>query len=233
MGKYDFLGEDYEDDNYEDSYDDGYSENNNEEQQEEQVQEEPVGKLSRGKTVIVVIGLLIVLLIAVITIHSCSVQKKVTTSEPIQTAGYTEQNVAQNYSEVPVETQEIYNYSAEVTPTSDGINTFVNSDVNVQQEVYTEPEVITNGLTLTEVSNPSLSDIFTAQGVVFDKKQYLFNDSYIYNIVLMINISEDQIVQTNYFCPKKTFDALYVPAPLQVEYQYDEYGRVSVNSISN
>ena len=61
---------------------------------------------------------------------------------------------------------------------------------------------------------------------------YQIGNSYTYGVNLVIITGNDMYLECYYFCPRKTYNALAIGDSLQITYQQDSMGNVSVVSIS-
>lgn len=181
---------------------------------------EPV-KLGRlATTGILVVGIIIVMILLV-TIKSCSIEKKENVnsdntqySENIENSSNSSYDVSSTLSEL--------NYSEEKSGT-----------VTSEQVDPTENTVSTEELQggLTEKVSITLSDVIESRGMVIGKHCYLYDDSYIYGLTISVLIDGDAET-LQYFCPRKTYDALESMDSVNVMYQFDSNGNYSIYSIS-
>lgn len=85
---------------------------------------------------------------------------------------------------------------------------------------------------IEKVDEPILKGSNEIEALVSGKNSYMLDGvSYVYSIsIIFPKDGEYDIV--NYFCPKKTYDAVSSGESIKLDYQMDEEGRVSINSIS-
>lgn len=183
-------------------------------------------KLSRWATVSILIACVIGVLILVLTIHSCNIEKKVessqnTTETKIVSEVSTE--TAQNVVEMPSEQTEKPTAVQEVTTTPTELTTDAKAETSVKVDVSSSG--------LNEVALPELSEKLNTNGIVVSKKSYKYEGSYIYGVTVSMLVGE-QTKSVQYFCPKNTYDALSSTDTITVEYQLDSGGNISISSIS-
>lgn len=183
-------------------------------------------KLSRWATVGILIACVIGVLILVLTIHSCNIEKKVessqnTTETKIVSEVSTE--TAQNVVEMPPEQTEKPTVVQEVTTTPTELTTDAKAETSVKVDVSSSG--------LNEVALPELSEKLNTNGIVVSKKSYKYEGSYIYGVTVSMLVGE-QTKSVQYFCPKNTYDALSSTDTITVEYQLDSGGNISISSIS-
>ena len=183
-------------------------------------------KLSIGATVAIVIGLTVMLFILVFTVKGCSVKKNVSYEQPSESAVVeTSESLTTG---VPETTESVENTTefegSDFAPVEDPTyenNTGSNEE---QSGVGSNPEFV-------EVADPVMSDLRTAYGMVIGKHIYKKDSSYIYGVSISVIVNE-QSVSAQYFCPRKTYDELSSGDSLNVTYQVDSNGSVSIYSIS-
>ena len=90
-----------------------------------------------------------------------------------------------------------------------------------------------SGEGITEVAEPVLGEVYETTGMVSSKKIYnVNNNSYAYVVSLVLLTGENETTSVEYFCPRKTFDALNTADSVVVQYQVDSNGIVSIASVS-
>lgn len=165
--------------------------------------------MSIKKAGLVIFTLLIILIIVLLTMKGCSIEKK------------SEQNVSQN------------NVSEEAMGSSNQNSNQekVNLEVGESSEVETPKEGSANNF--VEISGGTLlGGIKQVDALVSSKKTYLVDDkSYAYSLALVIP-SNDEYKIVNYYCPKKTYDAIMSGEVVKVDYYVDNNGVIAVDSIS-
>ncbi len=206
---------------------------------EEKENVKPV-KLGRMATAGIVVALLVVVLIAIITIRGCTIEKE-------QNSNQTQGTTISVSAEQPEGTKKPNEVATE---NSDFNSKNVESDTSRTENLTSAPASNPNGNTaeksenvegsgnskttdggLSEVVEPALNNPSTTRGIVVGKHSYLYKGSYVYGVSLSILIG-DEARTVQYFCPKKTYDALKSTDALTVSYQEDSVGTVSVISIS-
>ena len=186
-------------------------------------------KLGRGATVALVIGLVVVMFILVITVRGCSIQKTVNSGSGGQTSQTTVKEPSTTTSKVPSETtkpsQKDPENQGSVSPPVENPTTPNDSNISGEQSGNN------NNLGFSEVADPVLSNQRSGFGMVVGKHIYKKSGSYVYGVSISIIINE-QSVMAEYFCPRRTYDELSSGDSLDVTYQVDSNGAVSIYSIS-
>lgn len=211
--------------------------------------------MSMKKAGITIFSLLIMLIIILLTVRGCSISKKSeqkevensqaevvlqeknssTEKENIEEdeedkVSEDSKNTSSNTSKNGIEEDEnadvgssAENLEASVSQNTDGVSSNSNNSSAVSG--------VTDN-TFIEIGEPVLGESITVNALVSSKKSYLVDGkSYAYSIgVLLPNENGYEIV--NYYCPKKTYDAVSSGESIKVDYQVDEKGKVSINSIS-
>lgn len=194
-------------------------------------------KLSKLATAGIVVGVAVVAFILVMTLRSCSIEKKVNSTQSTEPAIVATQ-VSPEQAEKPVDAipkkpDSIQN-NQEVAPTSvEVVNPTVSQQVSPTEAVTgkDQPQGAAGDSGLVEVVPPILGDAQQSKGIVVAKHSYLYQSSYVYGVSISVLVNENaQTVQ--YFCPKKTFDALNSTDAVNVVYQRDSAGLISIISIS-
>lgn len=209
-------------------------------------------KLSRGKTGLLIVAVLIMLALILITIKGCNLEKT-SNKRPNQGSANTAVTTAQISAE---NSGDIGNDNSENAPVFPSVDSTSAENPTTGNVVTDQPEVSqgnsqggnsggnnnsqpsenpgSNADTkdvLVEVPAPALSEEISTTGIVVGKHSYSFNGSYIYGVHISI-IYGDATKSVYYFCPKKTFDALNSTDTLTVRYALDSAGNVSISSIS-
>ena len=202
-----------------------------EDEQNEQVEQQEVKpvKLGIGATVAVVIGLCIMAFILVFTIKGCSVQKNVTSDPP----GQTTESVLTEPSESATNSLSEITNSGENNPDFGGSTSAPgeNSTSGNNTSSNEGQSTTNNSDGFTEVADPVMSEVRSAYGMVIGKHIYKKDNSYIYGVSISVIINE-QSVSAQYFCPRKTYEELKSGDSLDVTYQVDSNGSLSIYSIS-
>jgi len=87
-------------------------------------------------------------------------------------------------------------------------------------------------LGIEKVDEPVLKGINETEALVSGKSSYMLDGkSYVYSIKIILPQGEGFDI-IDYFCPKKTYDAVSSGESIKLDYQVDEEGRISINSIS-
>lgn len=194
-------------------------------------------KLGRGATCAVIVGLCLVVLILIVTVRGCSVEKTVNsaqTEEPVKTEATEPIQAASNMpsSEVNFSENDPENGSSVSSPVEN--STTANTMVSTEEHFTTpttEESSNSSDSWINEVADPVLSEQRSAMGMVIGKHTYVANDSYVYGVTISLIVNEDSVM-VNYFCPRKTYESLKSGDSLSVVYQVDSNGRISVSSIS-
>ena len=223
-------------------------ENNSVESQEDQEQEEAPVKLSKIKAGFVFVAFLIVVMIVIMTIRGCSVSREVNSSQEVQTQE-TQQTQEENTitSTGEEDSKKCDNVAVEEGSECSGVDNTneanisdSSTDSEVQSNKVEQPEITENtsyantGMDLQEVSEPQLSEAITPTAVVSSKSIFLSKEgSYVYQVdFLVITDEEGNYITLSYYCPKTTYDALAQGDSVNVEYQTDSTGNISVSSVS-
>lgn len=223
--------------------------NNNQEFKEDK----PI-HLNKKKSGLIVAILFMVIIIAILFFRGCSVSKEVNSPQGDQTREVVEEESNQNESitiETESESDENSAKSSESnTSSSQESNTNIQNNSSSQNQVsesqsqqgsVSESQNITNnetsgsseGLSITEVNEPVLSDVIESSGMVSSKNIYLSNGgSYVYSINLLVLQGDDSYATVEYFCPKTSYDAVTTGDTLIVSYQSDSNGNISISSVA-
>jgi len=201
---------------------------------------EPVA-WSKKKTGAVFIALLVLILVILLFVRSCSISKRINKSSTTESAKVTTEALiledVSNGNEVSVENSD--NSVVDLTTESvsaDEIATEVSTEVVTTESGSTEQvstEVAKEDNSLVEVQEPVLGEPITSSGVVSGKSIYYVKDSYLYEVRLILVMGNDQNIFCSYYCPRKTWDALATGDSLKVTYQMDSLGGISITTISN
>ena len=194
-------------------------------------QGEPV-KLGRlATTAILVVGVIIIAIL-LLTMRSCSIQKKAESQELVNSAQSSIQSevvnipdTEENNIEFSSKTESVISAPQEkFEPEKIVVGTDSESSSSEDETTSEEPNML-------ERAEPVLSDQQETAGMVVDKHVHLYDNSYVYRINLAILVN-DEPMTVQYFCPKNTWDSLQTGDYLNVVYQYDSNGVFSVNTIS-
>ena len=236
-------------------------ENNSVESQEDQEQEEAPVKLSKIKAGFVFVAFLIVVMIVIMTIRGCSVSREVNSSQEVQTQETQQTQEANTITSTGEEdSKKSDNVAVEEGSESSGVDNTneanisdSSTDSEVQSNKVKQPEITENtssantgmdltentssvntGMDLQEVSEPQLSEAITTTAVVSSKSIFLSKEgSYVYQVDFLVITDEEGNYSTlSYYCPKTTYDALAQGDSVNVEYQTDSTGNISVSSVS-
>lgn len=206
---------------------------------------EPV-KLGRlATTAILIVGVVIVIII-LLTIKSCSLERvgsNTNSSVQRENASFIEPENRVEYSssegmisfENVVDSSTIFydseSFLEEVESTSSEKSKSEKISNAEAPSIASTVEGSNNNDDLFEVAEPSLSSELQSKGIVIAKHSYLYKGSYVYGISISMLIGEtSETVQ--YFCPKKTYDALNSMDTVNIVYQLDSSGNISVMTIS-
>lgn len=220
-----------------------YSEEIKDEEEQINIEEEvPEVKMSVKKTMWVLMGFFLFVLIVMLFVRACSArgnaqrsaqnskvqtEASVNSDVPISSTGVEKENVVENNTN-----SKASDSSRETSSTSSENSVKVEEAVSVKEP---EKEVQTTG-SINEFQEQSestlqLTDKVETNGLVSSKKVYKFKDSYIYGIEIVILVDEGEEVTSQYFCPYKTYSSVKVGDTLKVSYQKDASGSVSIYSI--
>lgn len=173
-----------------------------------------------------------------------SSEVEVGSSEKVNSTEEKELNTEQHNLKAQTVDTEIHD---EVETTTENKSTVNNSKSSVQQSNQQQPSnQVTEPLEeqpiqgtigessdgLSEVVEPVFSKVIKTSGIVSDKNVYMMGNSYVYEIKILMVISDGVNETCSYFCPKKTYDALKTSDTVSVSYQVDNAGNISVSTIS-
>lgn len=196
--------------------------------------------MSMKKAGIAIFTLIIMVIIILLTVRGCSFSKK------------TEEKTPQNnqpevvlQGENPSSDKEGINNDGDKTQVqntekspSNGEKTNVEEDKNAKVDKVEEIEEVENAkeeksqTVFAEIDEPSLGGNNSVNALVSSKKSYLVDGkSYAYSLSIVIP-GKDNYNIVNYYCPKKTYDAVNAGDSVKVDYQMDKNGAISINFIS-
>ena len=186
-------------------------------------------KLSRRSTVVIMFCLLIMAFILVITVRSCSIEKSIKNNRVVQTSEVVVTEPSKTATNVPRETTNFVENEPEfeVTVTSPVEN--LTSENNTSSTV--KESASGSDVDFSEVADPVMSTLRTDYGMVIGKSIYKKGNSYFYGVNISIVINESSVL-AEYFCPRKTYEELSSGDSLEVQYQVDSTGNISIYSIS-
>ena len=204
--------------------------------------------MSMKKAGITIFSLLIMFIIILLTVRGCTISKKseqkdVQNSQPevvLQEKNNTteKENKDKEKSEKvkedsknTVSNTEKSGIDEEETPSVESSRENVDS-VNTSNSNGVSSNSTNSNNSFIEIGEPVLGESITVNALVSSKKSYLVDGkSYAYSIGVLLP-NEDGYDIVNYYCPKKTYDAISSGESIKVDYQIDESGKVSINSIS-
>lgn len=215
---------------------------------DEEPEIEPVA-FSKAKTCVIALIFIFMIVIILLTVRGCSIQRK---SEIPAESGNTESTTVEeitedtsNNVENDINNSQNSTESTEVEPLSEEeiVTTEIpevnkdevpdNVKENSEEEIKDKKDIIDSNTSLTEVQDPSLSEVLNSTGIVSGKKIYKIGNGYLYEIRLIMVMGNDENTFASYYCPRKTFDALESGSSVNIEYQLDSTGCISITSISN
>lgn len=109
-----------------------------------------------------------------------------------------------------------------------------NEDVNVQNsdEQENKDDNDIEKEFMKEVDEPELGEKGTTSSVVASKQIFTVKDTcYAYLVNLVVLTKNNDAITLQYFCPRKTYDALSKGESVNIEYQRDSDGRISIISV--
>lgn len=204
--------------------------------------------MSMKKAGITIFSLLIMFIIILLTVRGCTISKKseqkdVQNSQPevvLQEKNNTtekenkdkeESEKVKEDSKNTVSNTEKSGIDEEETPSVESSRENVDS-VNTSNSNGVSSNSTNSNNSFIEIGEPVLGESITVNALVSSKKSYLVDGkSYAYSIGVLLP-NEDGYDIVNYYCPKKTYDAISSGESIKVDYQIDESGKVSINSIS-
>ena len=205
------------------------------------------------KAGITIFSLIIMLVVILLTVRGCSFSKKTDEkdTEKIQNEVVLQgENNSPKKEESNIKEDEKPSSNAENSPLN-GINNGVEEDEkadkgNSAEKVETNNGVSSNNkeesnkggtfdlsdISLEKIEEPILKENQQIDALIAGKDSFILNgQSYAYSIsIIFPRDGEYEIV--NYFCPKKTYDAVNTGESIKVDYQLDESGKISITSIS-
>lgn len=183
-------------------------------------------KIGRKGIALMLTGLILVIIIVILTLHSCTVEKQlnnpssggsgktaiVETNKPQSSGGSETTNFHENSSvnDVPGSSG-----PSETTSKNNGNSPSGNNSSSGE---------------LQQVAEPSLSKVVNASGMVKSKKIYHVGSSYMYCVNIAM-ISGDKTVDVYYYCGRKAYDTVYAGQAVIVSYQVDSEGNISVYAV--
>lgn len=180
-------------------------------------------KLSKGATVAILIAGVIIILIIGLTIRGCTLEKDTNSSsngEVSKTTVSIPTENSQNMAETNLNNTENSTVYQEVGTTSNENLNSSNADNNVEKSN-----------SLKETPEPNFGEPLQTTGIVVSKHCYSYDGSYIYSLTISMLVGD--ITKTaQYFCPKNSYDALNSADAINITYQQDTKGSVSISSIS-
>lgn len=204
--------------------------------------------MSMKKAGITIFSLLIIFIIILLTVRGCTIskkseQKEVQNSQPevvLQEKNNTTEK--ENIDKEESEKVEEGNKNTSSNTVKNGVEEEEISSIEDPRENADSTNTPnTNGVasnytdssnSFIEIGEPVLGESITVNALVSSKKSYLVDGkSYAYSIGVLLP-NEDGYDIVNYYCPKKTYDAISSGESIKVDYQVDESGKVSINSIS-
>lgn len=204
--------------------------------------------MSMKKAGITIFSLLIIFIIILLTVRGCTIskkseQKEVQNSQPevvLQEKNNTTEK--ENTDKGEYEKVEEGNKNTSSNTIKNGVEDGEISSIEDHRENADSTNTPNaNGVasnytdssnSFIEIGEPVLGESITVNALVSSKKSYLVDGkSYAYSIGVLLP-NEDGYDIVNYYCPKKTYDAISSGESIKVDYQVDESGKVSINSIS-
>lgn len=204
--------------------------------------------MSMKKAGITIFSLLIMFIIILLTVRGCTISKKseqkdVQKSQPEvvlqeknnatekENKDKEESEKVKEDSKNTVSNTEKSGIDEEETPSVESSRENVDS-VNTSNSNRVSSNSTNSNNSFIEIGEPVLGESITVNALVSSKKSYLVDGkSYAYSIGVLLP-NEDGYDIVNYYCPKKTYDAISSGESIKVDYQIDESGKVSINSIS-
>lgn len=189
------------------------------------------------KVCAIVLGIIVLAIVVVVLLQSCSISKKVDNTKEQNVVSQTEQGIQVIPEETEVVATEVVTSTPEVTfvPTEVPTEEVEITDLNIETAVPTEEiDVDTTEDSVKEIiGDLDLGSEKEVVVLVSSKKVYSFETSYVYSLDLLMPSDVDEEYRViSYFCPKTTFDAVEKNDALVVKYQEDEDGKVSISTVS-
>lgn len=185
-------------------------------------------RLGRLATTGIVATGIIILMILIVTLKSCSIEKKNSSGDGSK---ITENYKISDENRNEVESRPVESNHEEVISNSS------TADLNSTNEISSVISDNSNSVVessvgaMSESDSVVLSEVSESRGMVISKHCYAYEGSYIYDIEISVLIG-DEAKTAHYFCPKKSYDALNSTDSVNVMYQFDSIGMLSIYSIS-
>lgn len=194
---------------------------------------------------IIVAILVLLLIISLLSLHSCSISKKddVTTPSNVEdsVALIPEEGGISGEEEDATKVEEVEGVeSQEVLEAEESEGDIPQSESSVESETTTEKENANvpsveddiTGAGLLEVDEPALGKLLETSVIVSGKKVYKVNDNGYAFSVSLIFPSNGEYEVVEYFCSKKIYDGVVDGETITASYQVDAEGHVAITSIS-
>lgn len=198
---------------------------------EENTQDEEVEEvhLSKKKTGIILVGVLVVVLIILFSIKGCSITKKVKAPSNSTTST---NRVNQSSLETTSKMVEVQSKNEEKTTVFVESSSSSSEGIKVGNSEESTTEKVNSDISFEKVNEPVLSKGINTSGIVSGKSIYKVGNSYMYAISLVIVTGNENNSPCKYFCPKNTWDALSIGDTVKTTFQSDSQGNISINTIS-
>lgn len=115
---------------------------------------------------------------------------------------------------------------------SDSVEPVNGSNADTQETDSDSIEPVESSVVL-RVDEPKLGELKTTAGMVSNKGVLKIENSYCYCINFIVPTNSGGYGEVVYYCPKSTYDKVTVGSTLNIDFQYDESGSISVESIHN
>lgn len=186
--------------------------------------------MSMKKAGTIVSSLILLLIIIVVAFRSCSISKKDTTTSNSSSTSSSTSSIKGEDSNREVldndntsgnkEVSNNDNINKKEEPNNDSIN---GKDVNTTSE----------STTLVKVDEPSLNKMESTKVLVSSKGVFKLDNIYLYSLGLIFPKETGEGYSIiNYYCSKKTYDAISKGDTVIVNYQLDGKNNISISSIA-
>lgn len=195
--------------------------------------------MSIKKAGITIFMLIIIIVIIMLTVRGCSFSKK---SEEMETQNKQNEVVLEDNNKNVVveektqESQKIEDEKVSEKPSnSENLVSEEGKKSDTENSAKKEEPSLEekgSGVGVFKEKVPTLGENKVVNALVSSKKSYLVDGKfYTYTLSIVLPGNESYNI-VDYFCPKKTYDAVKAGDTVKIDYQLDKSGAVSINFIS-
>lgn len=223
--------------------------NNTKNEKDDDIKPVKIGK--GGVVVICIIFFSVIFIFSILSVGWFSggkSNKKSTDGVPINITGEGTTETSKNYANSEISSgisasgnispEENVNHTEEIKINEDAdsekSSDSAKNDVSKPLENGASNSTINSGINLSPVREPVFSESGSAVAKIVSKDIFESGISYVYSVkIAFAGVSEGSAYSgVRYFCPRKTFDALSLGDEVNVEYDLDESGIISIVSMS-